>query len=326
MTRNIPLGKLIVKVSAGFAAGDELFEWIKKYAQSYDDDFAFWEDIAFTVADIPEADGALVFNTPSAKISLQCSKEKVIAFMMEPGVYHEHPWMYKRLDQYSKVYSPIVESANTIRSHGYLGWYFAHNYPFLQKLPVPVKTKQVSCIASDLKQLKGHRARTGFIELLGRQIPEIDLFGKGRCFLPDKMDGLLPYRYSIAIENTSGPYYFTEKINDCFLAYTVPLYYGCSNIGDFFPERSFIQIDIKQPEKAIGQIKQILAKDDWHNRLDALREARELVLNKYQPLAGAADILSGIKTSGEKECVTLQPVSPTVNRRIRTFLLSLGNR
>ena len=40
--------------------------------------------------------------------------------------------------------------------------------------------------------------------------------------------------FHIAIENTSIKNYFTEKIIDCFQTRTVPIYYGCKNIEEFF--------------------------------------------------------------------------------------------
>jgi hypothetical protein len=40
--------------------------------------------------------------------------------------------------------------------------------------------------------------------------------------------------FHICIENTSIVNFFTEKIIDCFQTRTVPIYYGCSNIGDYF--------------------------------------------------------------------------------------------
>jgi hypothetical protein len=40
--------------------------------------------------------------------------------------------------------------------------------------------------------------------------------------------------FHICIENTSINNFFTEKIIDCFQTRTVPIYYGCPNIGDFF--------------------------------------------------------------------------------------------
>lgn len=40
--------------------------------------------------------------------------------------------------------------------------------------------------------------------------------------------------FGVAIENFSHRGYFTEKILDCFLLKTIPVYWGCSNINDFF--------------------------------------------------------------------------------------------
>lgn len=40
--------------------------------------------------------------------------------------------------------------------------------------------------------------------------------------------------YSICIENSSNKGYHTEKIIDAFLSKTIPIYWGCTNIGDFY--------------------------------------------------------------------------------------------
>ena len=40
--------------------------------------------------------------------------------------------------------------------------------------------------------------------------------------------------FHITIENSSIKNYFTEKIIDCFSIKTIPIYWGCKNIGDFF--------------------------------------------------------------------------------------------
>jgi len=47
--------------------------------------------------------------------------------------------------------------------------------------------------------------------------------------------------FGVAIENTSHNGYFTEKILDCFLLKTIPIYWGCSNIGDFFNQEGIIK-------------------------------------------------------------------------------------
>jgi hypothetical protein len=40
--------------------------------------------------------------------------------------------------------------------------------------------------------------------------------------------------FSISLENSSEINYFSEKIIDCFLCKTIPIYWGCPNIGDYF--------------------------------------------------------------------------------------------
>jgi hypothetical protein len=49
--------------------------------------------------------------------------------------------------------------------------------------------------------------------------------------------------FHIAIENTSIKNYFSEKIIDCFQTRTVPIYYGCRNIQDFFNVASMFRVD-----------------------------------------------------------------------------------
>eukprot|EP00620_Florenciella_sp_RCC1587_P021099 CAMPEP_0182561832 /NCGR_PEP_ID=MMETSP1324-20130603/4262_1 /TAXON_ID=236786 /ORGANISM="Florenciella sp., Strain RCC1587" /LENGTH=60 /DNA_ID=CAMNT_0024774579 /DNA_START=220 /DNA_END=399 /DNA_ORIENTATION=+ len=51
--------------------------------------------------------------------------------------------------------------------------------------------------------------------------------------------------FHIAIENVKSNGYFTEKLLDCFLTRTVPLYWGCPNIGEYFEVEGMIIIDDK---------------------------------------------------------------------------------
>ncbi len=50
-------------------------------------------------------------------------------------------------------------------------------------------------------------------------------------------------QFGVVIENTSHRGYFTEKILDCFLLKTIPIYWGCSNIGDYFDIDGIITFD-----------------------------------------------------------------------------------
>jgi len=49
--------------------------------------------------------------------------------------------------------------------------------------------------------------------------------------------------FGVVIENTSHRGYFTEKIMDCFALKTIPIYWGCSNIEDFFDKDGIIKFN-----------------------------------------------------------------------------------
>lgn len=48
--------------------------------------------------------------------------------------------------------------------------------------------------------------------------------------------------FHVAIENVSQIGYFSEKLLDCFLTRTIPLYWGCPNVGDFFDVEGIIHV------------------------------------------------------------------------------------
>jgi hypothetical protein len=71
-------------------------------------------------------------------------------------------------------------------------------------------------------------------------------------------------------------------VADCFLSWTVPLYFGCTNLEDYFPEDSFMRVDADNPAATLEKIRQVLTNDEWERRLPALEIARRRVLDEYQ--------------------------------------------
>lgn len=51
------------------------------------------------------------------------------------------------------------------------------------------------------------------------------------------------FQFSIVIENTRETNYFSEKLVDCLIMKTIPIYYGCPNIGDFYDTRGWIILE-----------------------------------------------------------------------------------
>ena len=132
-----------------------------------------------------------------------------------------------------------------------------------------------------------HRAR--FMRWLVQHMPELDTFGRETPRkLDDKADCLRDYRYHVAIENFIGEHHWTEKLADPFLGLTLPFYYGCPNAGDYFPEESFIRIDIHDPVGALKIIRSAIAGHEYEKRLPALIEARRRVMFEHNLFAVAA--------------------------------------
>lgn len=113
------------------------------------------------------------------------------------------------------------------------------------------KNKLLSIISSNKKQTTGHRLRH---QIIKSKITEMDVFGGGYNPIDNKIKGLKDYMFSLIIENDNTDNWFTEKIIDCLVTGTVPVYWGCSNIGDYFNVNGFIQF------KDIDELKNTLPK------------------------------------------------------------------
>jgi len=59
----------------------------------------------------------------------------------------------------------------------------------------------------------------------------------------DKGPLFTEFQFSIVIENSKATNYFTEKLIDCLVSKTIPIYWGCPNIGDFFDTTGWILFD-----------------------------------------------------------------------------------
>jgi hypothetical protein len=111
------------------------------------------------------------------------------------------------------------------------------------------KEFKISHLRGNLLKSYGHQMRW---EILDRQneikIPTsfFDVYGD-RHNIEDAKRGkeevFSNSMFGVAIENFSHRGFFTEKILDCFLLKTIPMYWGCSNIDHFFDSGGVIRFD-----------------------------------------------------------------------------------
>lgn len=170
------------------------------------------------------------------------------------------------------------------------------------------KTKLLSVITSNKAFTRGHLDRIKFVEKLKSHFgDQVDIFGRGFRSFNDKWDVLRPYKYHIAIENSSDRYYWTEKISDCFLTETFPFYHGCTNLSDYFPTDAFQPIDIRCPEKAIATIESTISDNRYEQSTAVLASCKQLVLGKYNMFEYVAHLCDQMNPDATKEQVTIHP-------------------
>lgn len=128
------------------------------------------------------------------------------------------------------------------------------------------KSSLVSIIASGKTDLEGHKLRHEVIDQYKDSLSAV--LGRGYKEFDDKVDGLKAYRYSITIENCREDYWFTEKLIDCFMTGTVPIYWGCPGIGKFFDTDGMITF--KDSSELPGILSK-LSEEDYIKRLPAIK-------------------------------------------------------
>ena len=131
------------------------------------------------------------------------------------------------------------------------------------------KSKDISMIYSNKTVFEGHKLR----HQVANNIKNIDLFGRGTSNpVNNKEESLVDYRYSIVIENSKTDNYFTEKLIDCFAVGTIPIYWGCSNLKDYFNSDGIITFNTLEE---LNIILPTLNKNLYESKLDAIKDNLE---------------------------------------------------
>ena len=84
--------------------------------------------------------------------------------------------------------------------------------------------------------------------------------------------------YHLTVENSQFNNYFSEKIIDCFMTYTIPIYWGCPNVGDYFNPDGIITFN------SVSELKHILTnlnESEYNKKIEAVKENYEIAYNNY---------------------------------------------
>ncbi len=220
--------------------------------------------------------------------------DRVWGLHMEPEAYI-HLLGYDTPEEHSLVSRFYTNSESLLLRGGiyrpsppYVHFLTGKTWDFLNAASLPDKKITLGIIASDLDTLEGHKTRMGFLKEIDASDIDCVIWGRGvklkqfrkyQGFALNKWDVHANCRYSIVIENSVSPWYWSEKVADALLGYSLPFYHGCQELAKFLPSNSFIPIDINKSDCVEG-IREILKSAPYEDRLPAVIAARHLLLEK----------------------------------------------
>jgi hypothetical protein len=224
------------------------------------------------VADLTSNDHIVMYISSRAILGrrpkIQCKVSLIIA---EPKCIHQR--YYKILPLLRYKFHKVFTNYSDFSSKYCNVISLPLAYSWVDKLVTVDKKrdKLISLIASEKQKMPGHKFRHEIINTLSKE--SFEILGRGYRPFVNKADGLLPYMYSIVIENCQEDDYFTEKIVDCLICGTIPLYWGASNIGNYFDSRGIISF------QTISELRSILkniSTEDYSLRSAAINNNRKI--------------------------------------------------
>ncbi len=306
-----------------------------------------WGNCEFLVnTPLIECDWWVVLDDLPKQESVRCSPSNTIFFNGEPSSVKVYDKRF--LHQFATVVtSQQVKHPHVIQTQQSLFW--SHQYLTSRDPPDSEiarrgykdydeinlsgkleKSGLISLITSDKAFTLGHRQRLEFALRLKEQMgDELDFYlsTRGKRELDDKWKITAPYKYHIAIENSSYPDYWTEKLADPLLFDSYPFYYGCPNIFDYFPQDALTLIDILDFDRSLATIRSGIKANLYEKSFQSRQEAKGLILNKYNLFPAVAALINQAPPARPQETVVLKPHSvfqQTCLSRSKQTLARLG--
>jgi hypothetical protein len=298
---------------------------------------AIWGNYQFFInQEIEEADFWVVYSKGERKTeSCKVSPENTLFITGEPETIYHYAKGFVNQFKRIVVCQNNIKHPNQIHYQPAQPWHigkvyngenkvvFRKTYDDFAKTNEYPKKKLISVISSKKAFTKGHQNRIDFVLKLKNHFgDQIDLFGRGFNPIDDKWDVIAPYKYHIAIENSAYPDYWTEKLADCYLGGTYPLYHGCTNLDRYFDDKAFSSIDINNFDKSIATIEQVLKDNLFEKRQVQLKKAKELVLDKYNIFQLIASQLDDMNPDSPKTSYTIKQDTAFFDlKKIQTMVL-----
>lgn len=198
-----------------------------------------------------------------------------VAVLMEAPPFRTAPYIFA--EEHQDAFDTILTyRADLLEKYKDTGkWkFYPHCGSFipLSKWGVAPKTGLVSMIASAKTGATGHRLRH---EIAGLYGDRLDVLGtiRGEGQFVSKYDGHAPYRFSVVCCAERLNWGFSDHLIDCLSVGTVPIYWGCPEIGKFFDVRGILPFEKAED---VGEILPLLSDELYESMLPVVKKNIEL--------------------------------------------------
>ncbi len=215
--------------------------------------------------------------------------EKIIGWITEPALSMDH-----LLDPMNHLQDPKLGPSSWIETHLdrfdlilTFNQYLLEKYPEKCKFINPMgfgtlydqkihpKSKLCSHMVSNQRWTEGHQLRWAVAETYPHYF---EGYKDGHStWVEWKDEWLNDFCFSVVVENSRESHYFSEKLVECLRAGTVPIYWGCPTIAEFFDRDGIIVFDKLED---LEPILKGLSFEEYQKRLPAIRRNFELA-GKY---------------------------------------------
>jgi hypothetical protein len=230
-----------------------------------------------TVADMAATDHLITYPKTRLYLAPRGARKAQLSLMIvEPDTVHGKHLRLARL--FHRRFFRVLTKNRALQRALPNALQFALGYSFLADPAhsVEPKTRLASLIASSKTVLEGHKMRHRIVAQIKAQGLPVDVMGRGYRPFEAKAEGLAPYRYSVVIENSREPSYFSEKLIDALLCETVPIYWGAPDIADYFDPAGLI---LCESEADIMAALRQMSEADYERRKTALAANRATALH-----------------------------------------------
>jgi len=222
------------------------------------------------------------------------SRSKVkVAWLIEPPVINS--FIYDYAAKNSHLFDLIFTFDERLLKLGSKFKFFPYGTTWIHDPGKKVydKTKLVSAVFSSKNYTQGHNLRHRIFSEYRNVVNFYGAINDKR--IDQKIEGHKDYAFSVVVENWNGNDYFSEKLMDCLMTGTIPIYWGFPNYGKFFNSDGFLYFTNMQE---LDSIMSNLSMDLYQSKIEAVKDNFERAF-KYIDLEehlwknGLKDLVNG---------------------------------